>query len=113
MPRMPATVPNSDPASYTVDLRIVLDSAPALIHTAMPDGRLDFFNESWLRYLGWPLEDLLDWKWTSFIHPDDVEGIVDEWRRCLASGEPFVYETRVRRADGTYRWMLHHKIALR
>jgi PAS domain S-box-containing protein len=110
---MPATVPNSDPASYMADLRFVLDSAPALIHTALPDGRLDFFNESWLRYLGWPLDELVDWKWTSFIHPDDVEGIVDEWRKCVASGEPFVYETRVRRADGAYRWMLHHKIALR
>jgi formate hydrogenlyase transcriptional activator len=47
------------------------------------------------------------------IHPEDVEGIVDEWRASLASGEPFLYEARMRRADGKYRWMLHHKIALR
>ena len=47
------------------------------------------------------------------IHPEDVEGIVDEWRASLASGEPFLYEARMRRADAKYRWMLHHKIALR
>jgi len=45
--------------------------------------------------------------------PDDVEGIVEKWRASLASGEPFLHETRVLRADGQYRWMLHHKVALR
>src|SRR6185436_171498 len=31
----------------------------------------------------------------------------------LASGEPFQHEARVLRADGEYRWMLHHKVAVR
>jgi PAS domain S-box-containing protein len=97
----------------SMDLRAVIDSAPALIHTGLPDGYLDFFNQSWLTYVGRSLEDLQGWKWTDTIHPDDVEGIVDRWRGSLASGEPFMYEARVRRADGEYRWMLHHKIALR
>jgi formate hydrogenlyase transcriptional activator len=96
-----------------MDLHVVLDSAPALIHTGLPDGYLDFFNQSWLTYVGRSLEDLQGWKWTDTIHPDDVEGIVAKWRASLASGEPFLYEARVRRADGEYRWMLHHKIALR
>jgi PAS domain S-box-containing protein len=95
------------------DLQLVIDSTPGLIHTSRPDGYLDFFNQTWLRYIGRPLEDLLGWKWTAVIHPNDVEGIVETWRASLASGEPFVYEARVRRADGEYRWMLHHKVALR
>src|SRR5258708_5472775 len=95
------------------DLQLVIDSTPSLIHTSRPDGYLDFFNQTWLRYIGRPLEDLQGWKWTAVIHPNDVEGIVETWRASLASGEPFVYEARVRRADGAYRWMLHHKVALR
>ena len=95
------------------DFRLLIDSAPALIHTSLPDGYLDFFNQSWLDYVGRPLEDLLGWKWTEYIHPDDLDGIVQKWRASLASGEPFVHETRVRRADGEYRWMLHHKVAVR
>ena len=63
--------------------------------------------------MGRPLEDLLGWRWTEYIHPEDVEGIVEKWRASLASGEPFLHETRVRRADGEYRWMLHHKVAVR
>ena len=53
------------------------------------------------------------WNWTAVIHPDDVEGIVEGWRASLASGEPFLHEARVLRADGEYRWMLHHKVAVR
>ena len=35
-------------------LRLVIDPAPALIHTSLPDGYLDFFNQTWLNYLGLP-----------------------------------------------------------
>jgi formate hydrogenlyase transcriptional activator len=95
------------------DLQILIDSTPALIHTGRPDGHLDFFNQAWLDYVGQSFEDLEGWKWTAVIHPDDVDAIVDEWRSSLASGQPFLYEARVLRADGEYRWMLHHKVAVR
>jgi PAS domain S-box-containing protein len=97
----------------TSDLQLLVHSAPSLIHTSTPDGYLDFFNETWLTYIGTSLEDLQGWKWTAFIHPEDVEGIVEKWRASLASGEPFLHEARVLRADGAYRWMLHHKVAAR
>jgi len=42
-----------------------------------------------------------------------LTGLVARWRACLASGEPLEFEARVRRADGEYHWMLHHKVALR
>src|SRR5882757_7232783 len=95
-----------------LDLRTVINATPGLIHTSQPDGYLDFFNQTWLGYVGKPLEHLLGWKWTAFIHPDDVEGMMETWRASLASGDPFLYEARVLRADGQYRWMLHHKVAL-
>jgi PAS domain S-box-containing protein len=97
----------------TSDLQLLVDSAPSLIHTSRPDGHLDFFNQTWLRYVGQSLKDLEGWNWTEFIHPEDVDGIVERWRASLASGEPFLYEARVLRADGEYRWMLHHKVAIR
>jgi PAS domain S-box-containing protein len=95
------------------DLQLLIDSIPALIHTSLPDGYLDYFNHQWLEYVGVPLEALLGWKWTNSIHPDDVARIVEKWRACLDNGEVFEYEARVRRADGEYRWMMHHKVALR
>jgi PAS domain S-box-containing protein len=85
----------------------------ALIHTSRPDGFLDYFNKPWLEYLGATLEQVSGWNWTAFIHPEDVERIVARWLACLASGEIFEYETRVRRANGEYRWMFHRKVPLR
>jgi len=93
--------------------RQIVDSSPALIHTARPDGYLDFFNKGWLNFLGQPLEKLLGWQWTSFIHPEDVEAFVQRWRESIATGEGFEGTARVRRADGEYRWMLHYKLAMR
>jgi PAS domain S-box-containing protein len=96
-----------------LDVQVLVDSIPALIHTARPDGYLDYFNKRWLDYLGVTLDKVAGWNWTGFIHPDDVDGIVALWRACLASGEVFEYETRVRRANGDYRWMFHRKWPLR
>ncbi|TMB65381.1 MAG: PAS domain S-box protein [Deltaproteobacteria bacterium] len=94
-------------------IRLIIDSTPAHIHTALPDGYIDFFNQTWLEYVGLPLANIEGWNWTCAIHPDDVEGILKKWRAALAGGEPFLHEARVRRADGEYRWMLHHKVAQR
>jgi PAS domain S-box-containing protein len=94
-------------------LQLVIDTTPALIHTALPDGSLDFFNRRWLEYVGLSLEEIQGWKWTASIHPEDVEQFVEKWRASVESGEPFEAESRVRRADGEYRWFLHRKVPLR
>jgi PAS domain S-box-containing protein len=103
-------MPNSEHEFESMNVQLLIDSVPALIHTSLPDGYLDFFNQTWLEYVGLSLEALQGWNWTACIHPDDVEGIVERWRASLASGEPFLYEARVRQADGKYRWMLYHKV---
>ena len=94
-------------------LRLVIDTTPALLHSALPNGDIDFFNQRMLDYLGAPLEELCGWRWTNFIHPDDVEQIVSKWRWSLDTGEPFGSEARVRRADGEFCWQLHRKVPLR
>jgi formate hydrogenlyase transcriptional activator len=103
----------ADHGSDVASLRELIDSLPALIHTGRPDGYLDFFNQRWLQFVGLQLEELEGWKWTSAVHRDDVAALITRWRECLASGEPFAFEARVRRADGEYRWMLHQKAAVR
>jgi PAS domain S-box-containing protein len=97
----------------SLNIQLLVDSIPALIHTASPDGYLDYFNKPWLEYLGVTLDKVAGWNWTAFVHPEDVEGVVARWRACLATGEIFEYETRVRSANGEYRWMFHRKVPLR
>jgi formate hydrogenlyase transcriptional activator len=90
-------------------LRRAADTTPAFIHTARPDGYLDYFNRGWLDFYGKSLEEVCGWRWTESVHPEDVAALVQKWRAALASGEPFEAEARVRRADGTYRALLHRK----
>jgi formate hydrogenlyase transcriptional activator len=96
-----------------LNIQLLVDSIPALIHTARPDGYLDYFNKPWLEYVGVTLDKVAGWNWTAYIHPEDVEGIVSRWRACLVTGEIFEYETRVLSATGEYRWMFHRKVPLR
>src|ERR1700746_858569 len=104
---------SSGQESDYLNAQLLVDSIPALIHTGRPDGYLDYFNKPWLTYLGVTLGKMAGWNWTAFIHPEDVEGILAEWRACLVSGETFEYESRVRRANGEYRWMFQRKVPLR
>src|SRR6185369_4487615 len=90
-----------------VDPREVLDMAPALVCGGRAEGGIDYFNRRWLEELGASREALGGWGWTSLIHPDDLEEHHRRWRTAIATGEPAVSESRVRLANGEYRWMLH------
>jgi PAS domain S-box-containing protein len=110
-----STMAKNDPIpvdDQSLFFRQIVDSSPALLHTAHPDGYLDFFNQRWLDFAGVPLDKLLGWGWTSCIHPEDVEALVQKMRESFANGKPFQETSRVRRADGVYRWMLHQKVPI-
>jgi PAS domain S-box-containing protein len=94
-------------------LRLVIDTTPALIHTGRPDGYLDYFNQSWLEFLGLSLKEVCGWRWTGTVHPEDVAGLLQKWHAALGNGVPLEAEARVRRADGEYRLLLHRKVPLR
>ncbi len=90
-----------------INYRMVVDSTPALVFSARPDGYVDYFNQRWFDYLGVPLSALEGRGWTSFIHPDDREEHLRLWRTSMSDGQPAVSQSRVADAKGEYRWMLH------
>jgi PAS domain S-box-containing protein len=95
------------------DLWTVIDTIPALIVCALPDGSIEFVNRGWQEYTGRSLEDLTGWGWKTTIHPDDLSKYIDEWSVARAAGKAFEIEVRVRRADGQYHWLLIRKVPLR
>src|SRR4029077_20812638 len=110
---MMETMASAEQQRESLNIQLLVDSIPALIHTARPDGCIDYFNRPGLDYLGAALDDVTGWKWTAFVDPEDVDGIVAQWRACLLSGENFEYDTRIRRANGEYRWHLVRGVPLR
>jgi PAS domain S-box-containing protein len=96
---------NSDP----LDLRDVVETIPALVVCALPDGSAEFVNHAWQEYTGYPLQPMIGLGWQGTIHPDDLPTFLDEWSVALSAGKPFQTEARVQRADGQYRWFLVKK----
>jgi len=93
--------------------RFMAESMPQKIFTATPSGDVNYFNRQWLEFSGLPFEEIKNWGWIQFVHPDDVEENIRAWRRSVETGEPFLFQHRFRRADGEYRWHLSRAHAMR
>jgi len=95
------------------DLRLTIETIPAFVGTALPNGSVDFISQSWLDYTGLSREEWVGWGWMTVTHPEDLERAAMKWRAALAAGEPIEQETRFRQADGQYRWFLGRNVPLR
>jgi formate hydrogenlyase transcriptional activator len=84
-------------------LRLIVDNIPGLVGTRTATGEPEFVNRQMLEFFGQSLEQLPDW--SSLIHSDDRERVVNLWRRSVETGQPYDVEHRARRADGVFRWL--------
>jgi formate hydrogenlyase transcriptional activator len=99
--------------SQEAELRDVVDTIPAIVWSALPDGSNAYVNSRFVEYCGMPAEQIAGSGWHAATHPDDLERHNAKWLACAASGEPLEDEVRFRRADGQYRWHLQRGIPLR
>ncbi|MDI6853327.1 MAG: sigma 54-interacting transcriptional regulator [Deltaproteobacteria bacterium] len=95
------------------NLRTTLETIPAYVFSALPDGSMDFISQSLFDYTGLSPKEALGWDWTILVHPEDRDRAVEKWRESLATGEPRENEHRLRQANGEYRWFLARNSALR
>jgi len=84
--------------------RNMVERLPHMVWTARPDGALDYVNDHLLAYAGVPPGQVLGWRWTDFVHPDELEATMTRWKNALASGQGYTAENCYRRHDGEYRW---------
>jgi PAS domain S-box-containing protein len=94
--------------------RQLADSMPQIVWAARPDGFVDYYNERWYEFTGFPREQYGDESWTPILHPDDVARCVDTYRGCIRTGHPYQIEHRFRdRRAGGFRWFLGRAIPVR
>ncbi len=86
--------------------RKMADQAPVMFWTAGPDGGNEFVNKQWLDFTGLTLEQINGEGWQSTLHPDDLDRAVNEFVASIQGRKPYEIETRLRRHDGEYRWIL-------
>lgn len=88
--------------------RSLADSAPIFIWTATPDRQIDFFNATWRRFTGRPMDQDAGYGWTQVIHPEDLEATLATYEANFEARSPYSMRYRLRRHDGEYRWILEH-----
>jgi PAS domain S-box-containing protein len=93
--------------------RAIANSIDQLIWATQPDGHHDYYNQRWYEYTGVPEGSTDGEAWNGMFHPDDQERAWGVWRHCLATGEPYHIEYRLRHRSGEYRWVLGRAQAVR
>jgi anti-anti-sigma factor len=82
------------------------DLAPALIWVADPDGRRVFVNRGWTEFTGRPAREEVGDGWGQGLHPEDRDRYAEVVAAATAGREGWEVDVRLRRADGTYHWLL-------
>jgi PAS domain S-box-containing protein len=70
------------------------------------DGKLRRVNPAWTQTLGWTAEELLSTPYANLFHPDDLDNNLDKISKTATGADTVTYETRLRRRDGSYQWVL-------
>jgi formate hydrogenlyase transcriptional activator len=94
-------------------LRQTIDTIPVLAWCSLPDGFPEFLNQRWHDYTGLSPQESHDGGWKLAIHREDLQRLMETWRKILGSGDPGEIEARLRRHDGEYRWFLFRTAPLR
>jgi PAS domain S-box-containing protein len=95
------------------NLKLIIDTIPAMAWSARPDGSAEFVNEHYIDFTGLSAEQASGWGWTRAVHPGDLDDLTATWQRILASEAAGEAEARLRRHDGAYRWFLFRANPLR
>jgi formate hydrogenlyase transcriptional activator len=93
-------------------LQLIVDSIPAMVWTALPDGRRDFVNRRWLEYTGLTLEEGLGVGFVA-MHPEDRAKFLEKWEAARDAGTALEIDIRLRSMWGEYRWFQHRLVPLR
>lgn len=92
-------------------LRQLVETLPAMIDCATPDGEPIYRSKQLREFLGYNLEELdgvpsrLEATLDAGVHPNDLQGVKERYAHSLATGEPYARRHRLRRHDGEYRWV--------
>jgi diguanylate cyclase (GGDEF)-like protein/PAS domain S-box-containing protein len=95
------------------EFRTLAEFVPQIVWITRADGWTVYFNQLWMDYTGLTLAESLGHGWNAPFHPDDRKRAWDAWQNATATGSVYSIESRLRRADATYRWWLVRGVPLK
>ncbi len=110
---MASATDGSSQPEQALDVRLLVDTIPALAWSGGPDGSVDFVNHRWQEYTGLSLRQSHQSGWQTVIHPEDLPGLMARWEVLRESDNGGESEVRLRRSDGVFHWFLLRREPLR
>ena len=83
--------------------RTMANSIPQLAWVAKADGFIHWYNRRWYEYTGTTPEQMEGWGWQSVHDPATLPKVLEQWKRSIATGNPFDMVFPLRGADGRFR----------
>ncbi|MCS6293090.1 MAG: PAS domain S-box protein [Nitrospira sp.] len=80
-------------------------TSPVGIFQTDADGRCLYTNKAWQEIAGRPLADCLGDGWRQAVAEEDLAEILCQWKESVQHGRDCDVEFRMRRPDGTIRWV--------
>jgi PAS domain S-box-containing protein len=85
--------------------RVMAATIPSLVWMCDGRGRITYLNDRRIAFTGPDSDAGIGNNWITFVHPDDVERMLQTLYEALKTKQAFSQEYRLRRSDGVYRWM--------
>lgn len=95
------------------EFHTLAESMPQIVWITQADGANIYFNQQWMDYTGLSLEESRGHGWNKPFHQDDQKMAMDAWQHATAMVGEYSIESRLRRADGVYRWWLVRGVPLK
>ena len=86
--------------------KLLADNSATMLWVANADMMVTFANKTWCEFVGRPMEAEIGFGWAENLHPDEKDIIAINFKMVFEKRMPFQAEYRLRRADGTYGWLL-------
>lgn len=83
--------------------RAAIDAVQGVLWTTDAQGRMEGPQPGWSTLTGQVYEEYRGTGWSTCVHPDDAEATLQAWERAVGEQRIFVFEHRLRRADGEWR----------
>jgi len=89
-----------------VQLREFADAAPAILWATDASGSCTFMSRGWYEYTGQAEGEGLGMGWLDAVRPGHRHCAEEAYLAALEARRGYAFEMQVRRADGTYGWVI-------